>query len=453
MPNVVEISVKGNDQATQPIDRAAQATKKLRDDMKSLGGTVGNVGNIFSTFGASALGGLINQIEHGIKQTREFAGELEKSKIAVAGMAVAIGGTGFAIGDMIRKYIPFFNFHDKMETHIDQMSELEKITNEIIAARDPDLAQQREELRLIDERIEANRRLQDTVANKLTGTGSLEQQQSALQRLREATLQKQEDKEIQQFEASYARYEEWTDKVYNKLQELSDEEVYQLQQVDQAFDKRGADLLNFYQQDLLDKDQYFVAEETLFTIHQKEMTKVQKAQADARKKILDEERRKNLQNIATGLDATASMFGSLATLIQATGKKNFELAQGFRYAEAVVHTAAGIARAYADYTFPVSAIIAATVAAAGAAQIATIASAKPPQAHSGLTSVPETGTYLLKQEERVLAPEQNRDLTAFLNSGGGGGGSVMIDGRRLGEVIYAMSKDGRVKIDGRAIVQ
>lgn len=36
------------------------------------------------------------------------------------------------------------------------------------------------------------------------------------------------------------------------------------------------------------------------------------------------------------------------------------------------------------------------------------------QAHAGLSSVPREGTYLLDQGERVVSPQQNRDLTEFL---------------------------------------
>jgi len=52
--------------------------------------------------------------------------------------------------------------------------------------------------------------------------------------------------------------------------------------------------------------------------------------------------------------------------------------------------------------------------AAGAALGPAIAG----QAHSGMDSVPREGTYRLNRGERVLAPQQNRDLTRFLQNGG-----------------------------------
>ena len=37
-------------------------------------------------------------------------------------------------------------------------------------------------------------------------------------------------------------------------------------------------------------------------------------------------------------------------------------------------------------------------------------------AHSGMTSIPSEGTYLLDGNERIVAPEQNRDLSRFLQA-------------------------------------
>lgn len=78
------------------------------------------------------------------------------------------------------------------------------------------------------------------------------------------------------------------------------------------------------------------------------------------------------------------------------------------------------------------------------------------QAHSGLDYVPQTGTFLLKEGERVVQPEANRDLTEALANGGVGARmshvQLVIDGRVLGEVIADLSRDGRIEIDERSIV-
>ena len=44
---------------------------------------------------------------------------------------------------------------------------------------------------------------------------------------------------------------------------------------------------------------------------------------------------------------------------------------------------------------------------------AASASALTGMAHAGISSIPDEGTWLLKRRERVLAPEQNQDLTSF----------------------------------------
>ena len=79
-----------------------------------------------------------------------------------------------------------------------------------------------------------------------------------------------------------------------------------------------------------------------------------------------------------------NLFGTMAGLMQSmyvlSGKKNaamFRAYQVFAMAEAVVSTAAGVARALKEYSWPYSVIVGALVAAAGAIQIATIASATP----------------------------------------------------------------------------
>jgi hypothetical protein len=75
-------------------------------------------------------------------------------------------------------------------------------------------------------------------------------------------------------------------------------------------------------------------------------------------------------------------------------------------------------------------------------------------AHSGLSSVPREGTWMLDGGERVVSPEQNQDLTAFLSGQGNGPTQVAIylDGEMLGKGVGQLSRDGRLEISARAIV-
>jgi hypothetical protein len=95
-------------------------------------------------------------------------------------------------------------------------------------------------------------------------------------------------------------------------------------------------------------------------------------------------------------------------------KAAFAQHKAFAIGKALINTALGITAAM-TIPPPASFIAAALTAAAGIAEVAIIASEPMPQAHAGLTNVPEDNkTYLLKQGERVVAAEQNKDLTKYL---------------------------------------
>lgn len=115
--------------------------------------------------------------------------------------------------------------------------------------------------------------------------------------------------------------------------------------------------------------------------------------------------------ITTWQQDTESIAGLLQDQTEGVARHSkamFEVNKAAGIANAIISTAQGIARAFADWPFPVSAGIAAVVAASGAAQVAAISSAKfgqktaPSQAAS-----PATPT----------APAQG--------AGGGGGGGIM----------------------------
>jgi len=155
--------------------------------------------------------------------------------------------------------------------------------------------------------------------------------------------------------------------------------------------------------------------------------------------------------------ATANLLGSLANSAAAFGKKGFAIYKVIASAEAVVSTAAGVARALKDYAFPYNIIVGGIVAAAGAAQIAKINSQK--VAHTGLDYVPREEPYLLAPAERVVQAPANRDLTDFLESQRQGRGlsqmvnlSLVLDGTVLGRVLGQLTRDGRLEINERAIV-
>ena len=165
------------------------------------------------------------------------------------------------------------------------------------------------------------------------------------------------------------------------------------------------------------------------------------------------------QKIVTGM---SEMFGNLATAAKAFGKKGFDAWKAFATAQAIIDTYGAANKAYhamagIPYIGPALGIAAAAAAiAAGMANVHAIQSTQ--AAHGGLDFVPSESTFLLQRGERVVQPEQNTRLTAFLDEWEGGGGRqqsapihVYMDGQRLFDVLFDGTRDGRIQIHPRAI--
>jgi hypothetical protein len=135
----------------------------------------------------------------------------------------------------------------------------------------------------------------------------------------------------------------------------------------------------------------------------------------------------------------------MGALAASAGKKGFMLAKVLNIGQAIMSTYAGAARAMKDYVYPYSMIVAASVIAFGMAQVAKIASQKPPQAKMGVDYVPTDQTYQLHKGERVVPAETNKDLRAFLASQGGGIqiGSIALSFPNLSSVADLKSMSSR----------
>lgn len=86
---------------------------------------------------------------------------------------------------------------------------------------------------------------------------------------------------------------------------------------------------------------------------------------------------------ATMLGQTASLFGALANLAQAGGKKTAGIAKAFGIAEAIINTYVGATNALSTVPFPANFAAAAAVIANGLASVATIASVNTSSGESG----------------------------------------------------------------------
>jgi hypothetical protein len=89
-----------------------------------------------------------------------------------------------------------------------------------------------------------------------------------------------------------------------------------------------------------------------------------------------------------------------------------QTAKALATAQALIDTYLAANAALAQVPYPLNFLAAAAVTAQGLANVQRIQQVN--VAHGGLERVPEDATFLLKQGERVIAPQQNRDLTAFL---------------------------------------
>lgn len=141
-----------------------------------------------------------------------------------------------------------------------------------------------------------------------------------------------------------------------------------------AYEKRMEDLAAFYEG------------KTELDAEYREWT--ERAQEDHTQRMEEINRRlaEKEEQIRMGTwQATASLFGSLSQLAAQFGDKNLVAAKAFGIAEAVINTAVGITEAL-KLPPPLGWAQAAAVAAAGAAQIATIASARPNSARTPTVS-------------------------------------------------------------------
>jgi len=114
--------------------------------------------------------------------------------------------------------------------------------------------------------------------------------------------------------------------------------------------------------------------------------------------------------------------GSWEDVIDA-GAKGSKKLQAIQKASAIkqiiMSTATGIAEAL-KLPFPANIMAGVKTAAAGAIQLNKVKG----QFHDGIDNVPNTGTYLLEQGERVVDKRLNKDMSSFLANQNSGNASV-----------------------------
>lgn len=183
----------------------------------------------------------------------------------------------------------------------------------------------------------------------------------------------------------------------------------------EAYERRQEMLRNARNDGLIGEQRYHRLSEQSWEKHHKRL-----AQMEAQR------------NAATYANAS-NLFGGLADLTKAFGgeqsglyKAMFAASKAFAVAESIIKIQQGIASA-AALPFPANIPAMASVISATAGIVSTIQGTQlQGMAHSGMTSIPREGTWLLSGGERIVKPEQNRDLTNYLAQQRGGSQSGMV---------------------------
>lgn len=160
---------------------------------------------------------------------------------------------------------------------------------------------------------------------------------------------------------------------------------------------------------------------------------------------LEQEKHGMLMGTINGIYQSEQMKGlqtglsNAATLMQSGNQTQFKIGQAAAIAQAAIQIPQSAIAAYTSmasipFVGPALGIAAAAAAvAAGAMQIQKIKSQRPPgaAAHGGMDEVPKSminSSFVVKGGERIVAPNQNKDLGEAIdkiNSGGGSGGHTV----------------------------
>lgn len=131
-------------------------------------------------------------------------------------------------------------------------------------------------------------------------------------------------------------------------------------------------------------------------------------------------------------------------------KAMFLMQQTMAFASAIVSAHLAAVQTTADITLPfvgkvpaASAILAFGYANAGIIAGQTLAG----MAHDGIDNIPKEGTWLLDGGERVLNPQQNKDLTSYLADKKQNGANITINNNSSAAVNATQNPDGSVTID------
>lgn len=124
------------------------------------------------------------------------------------------------------------------------------------------------------------------------------------------------------------------------------------------------------------------------------------------------------------LTRTGTIFNDIAAMVKETSGESsaayramFLVNQGISIAQALINTEVAATKAMAEGGMIAGIPMATAIRALGYASVGLIAGQTiAGMAHNGIDNIPKEGTWLLDGGERVLNPQQNKDLTSYLSS-------------------------------------
>ncbi|EPC7284403.1 hypothetical protein ACVBWA_001324 [Acinetobacter baumannii] len=168
----------------------------------------------------------------------------------------------------------------------------------------------------------------------------------------------------------------------------------------------------------------------------------------------------NREKASLGLQSASETLGGMADLMggllgeQSAGyKAMFAMSKAFAVAQALINAPQTFSNVYTSvsaipligpYIAPALAAAAVGVQLAQAAQIKQTSLTG--MAHNGIDNVPAEGTWLLDGGERVLNPNQNKDLTNYLSNQKDRGPQVVVYNNSKASVDTQVGDDGKVYV-------
>lgn len=166
----------------------------------------------------------------------------------------------------------------------------------------------------------------------------------------------------------------------------------------------------------------------------------------------------NTQLYSSNLSAMSSVFGSMGDLIKGYAGESSDayiamvaIQKSANLASVIMNGYTAISAAWASAPFPYN-LPAVGMATAQTGVLQAALQAFTPSitgmAHNGIDNIPKEGTWLLDGGERVLNPQQNQDLTRYLNERqeSSTGGDIIINNNTSSNVSATRGADGKTYV-------